>query len=159
MTLKRDRKTLSLPLLSSCLSNPKYIHLKHWCALWEEYLEAVQAYLHMEARLSALHLLCKAVQSCIAPMKKQQKAAQKKRYFWCFSQWLHRIWPVTKFLTPSVVMLPKAFKIMYLLKAEVFSAGRAQTCRDVKPFRKLYVFHLFRIVDHLRWWQDEQFQK
>lgn len=38
---------------------------------------------------------------------------------------------------------------MYLLKEEVFSVDRAQTCTDVKPFQKLSGFHLFHIVDHL----------
>lgn len=56
---------------------------------------------------------------------------------------------LTKFLAPSVVMLLKEFKIMYLLNEEVFSADRAQTCTDVKPFQKLSGFHLSHIVNHL----------
>lgn len=46
-------------------------------------------------------------------------------------------------------MLPKAFKVMYLLNEEVFFADKAQTCTDVKPFQRLPGFHLFHIVNHL----------
>lgn len=67
----------------------------------------------------------------------------------CLNVWEIWIWPVIKCLTPSVVTLLKAFKINYLLKEEVFSADRAQTCTDVKPFQKLSGFHLFHIVNHL----------
>lgn len=52
-------------------------------------------------------------------------------------------------LAPSVVTLLRVFKINYLLKEEVFSADRAQTYTDVKPFQKLSGFHLFHIVNHL----------
>lgn len=133
-------------------------------AHYEGYLEVVQTHVHMYARLSALHLLCKTMQSCIAPMKKWQKTAQMrgekiKRCFWslillpvtiwCLNVWENRIGPTTKFLAPSVIMLGTASKFTYLLKEEVFSVDRAQTCTDVKPSQKLSRFHLFHIVNHL----------
>lgn len=50
---------------------------------------------------------------------------------------------------PPIITLLRPFKINYLLKEEVFSGDRAQTCTDVKPFQKLSGFHLFHIVNHL----------
>lgn len=108
-------------------------------------------------RLSALLLLCKAAQPWIAPMeKKSQKPAQKRTLLMLFLVTINclnvgeiRIWPITKCLAPSEVALLRVFKINYLLKEEVFSEGRAQTCTNVKPFQKLSGFHLFRIVNHL----------
>jgi len=47
-------------------------------------------------------------------------------------------------------MSGKALKFPNLLKEEVFSVDRAQTCTDVKPFQKLSGFHLFHTVSYLR---------